>query len=134
MKNIISLQKLLNIINKRKWYLMWTFIILPINSQYFIKLSPKQLKTFSAGSFPTSIFSVRTSKIHISDLNKSLNVLKDIYSWVSWKGSHIKSQMHICKRFIPSESTDILNIPKIKTWHLYSTFFHCATKLLLVCV
>lgn len=43
--------------------------------------SPKQLKTLSAGSFPTSIFSVQASKIHISDLNKSLYVLKDnIYS------------------------------------------------------
>lgn len=48
---------------------------------FYKQSSPKQLKTLSAGSFPTSIFSVQASKIHISDLNKSLYVLKDnIYS------------------------------------------------------
>lgn len=48
---------------------------------FYKQSSPKQLKTPSAGSFPTSIFSVQASKIHISDLNKSLYVLKDnIYS------------------------------------------------------
>lgn len=48
---------------------------------FYKQLSPKQLKTFSAGSFPTSIFSVQASKIHISDPNKSLDMLKDnIYS------------------------------------------------------
>lgn len=45
------------------------------------QLCPKKPKPFLVGSFPTSIFSVQASKIHISDLNKSLYVLKDnIYS------------------------------------------------------
>lgn len=48
---------------------------------FYKQSSPEQLKTLSAGSFPTSIFSVQASKIHISDLNKSLYMLKDnIYS------------------------------------------------------
>lgn len=48
---------------------------------FYKQSSPDQLKTLSAGSFPTSIFSVQASKIHISDLNKSLYMLKDnIYS------------------------------------------------------
>lgn len=96
---------------------------------------PKTTKALLTGSFPTSIFSVQASKIHISDLNKSLYVLKDnIYSWVPWKGSHIKSQMLICKRFIPSKYIDILNMPKIKIQQLYFTFFHYSTKLFLACI